>query len=204
LKYELEQNYSDRKIRELCKVENNVLKLFCLEAAKPLDPFVDQFGTMSSAGSNMFMQLLNTKLKYLCIQTGLPISDIYTRAWKPTFVHCFGFINNLAQLELTLKDVDRYLQPYKVSLETELLNLTEGLKRCSPGVPELRLVQEAILKVRNYWSICDYGDGACVFLQLRDVLNLTGDFTIIEKFATDVSYNNYSVQLYNRFVHGYS
>ncbi len=39
---------------------------------------------------------------------------------------------------------------------------------------------------KEYWNIREYRDGAQVFLDLKEVLKLTGDFTIVQKFASSV------------------
>ena len=171
-------------------MENGSLKLLCLHTAKPLDPFVDHFGIMQSKGSNLFLHPLRQNMKQVLLRTGLTIADIYSQIWRPTFEHCQKFLSKLVSLRITLFSVDRYLKPYSQNLKVEVNNLAAGLKRCSPDVPDHGKIDLALSKVKDYWRICEYQEGAQVFLDLKNVLNLErGNFIQIQKLATNVSFS---------------
>ncbi len=183
LKEELEEDFGCRKIKDLCRVEGETLELSCLEAAKPLDAFVDHFDIMFKRSSNLFIQPLNRKMKQVL---ALKIDNIYPLIWQPVFEHCQKLLNDLATHQITLATVDRHLKPHATTLERDVTNLAIGMHKCLTATPACTTLQDALSKVNDYWMICEYQDGAQVFLCLQEVLQLTGDFTLIEKFASSV------------------
>ncbi len=185
LKKELEQDFGCRKIKDLCQVEGETFKMSCLEAAKPLDSFVDHFGIMHS---NLFIQSLNRKMKQVLVNPGVTINEIYTLIWRPVFEQCQQLLHDLATHQITLATVDHCLTPHASTLVPDIMNLAVGMHKClkTPTAPNYGTLRCAMSKVEDYWKICEYQDGAQVFLCLKEVLQLSGDFALIQMFASSV------------------
>ena len=196
LKKELEQDFGCRKIKDLCQMEGETFKLSCFEAAKPLDSFVDHFGIMYRRSSNLFVLPLNRKMKeVLVVNPGVTINEIYTLIWRPVFEQCEKLLDDLATHQITLATVDHRLKPHASTLEPDIINLAVGMHKClnTPTAPNYTTLRGAMSKVEDYWKICEYQDGAQVFLHLKEVLQLSGDFVLIQMFAS-------SVRMYTMFV----
>ncbi len=162
------------------------MKLSCLEIAKPLDSFVDHFDIMYRRSSNLFVQPLKQKKKEVVLNSNLTINDIYPLIWQPIFEHCQKLLNHLATHQITLTTVDHHLKPHAATLESDVFNLATGMHKCLNTTPDFTVLRSALSKVEVYWRICEYHDGAQVFLNLRNVLQLTGDFNLIQMFAVSV------------------
>ena len=163
---------------------NNTFKLLCLQSAKSLDPFVDYFAIMMKTSPLLFVRALDNKVQEVLVRkdVDLSIEDIHATIWQPVFTFCQQLINKLADQSIPLSLVDEHLktEPFSSSLLSHLKALTTAIRNCSQQVPTFPKLEDAVKKVNDYWRLCDYRDGAQVFLQLRNVLKLKGDFEFIE------------------------
>ncbi len=167
-------------ISDLCRLESDKLQICCLKSAQPLDVFVDNFAVMMRNSPNIFTCELKKKLKEALarVDTKITASDIFPQIWQPAFNFCLELLANLADQSMKLDFVDKHLAKFSETLLNDVRNLAEAISscgsQCTPPIHELKL---AVKKVQDYWRLCRYEDGARVFLQLRDVLNLKGDFS---------------------------
>ena len=185
----METNFDDINISDLCRLENDKLQLCCLKSAQPLDIFVDNFGLMKRKNPNIFTLKLTKKLKEtLRLDIEITVSDIFPKIWQPAFVFCEKLLTDLADRSMKLDFVDKHLTQFNKNLLNDVKNLAEAIRSCSKPTPQSHQLQSAVKKVHDYWRLCRYEDGARVFLQLRDVLNLKGDFSLIEShFSVQVN-----------------
>ena len=190
LKREMEKDFDHKNISNLCRLENDQLQLCCLKSAHPLDVFVDNFAVMMRKNPNIFARRLTKKLKEALAtsDTEITVNDIFSKIWQPAFTFCQNLLTDLANRSMKLDFVDKHLTQFSKNLLNDVNNLAEAIRSCSRPIPQSHQLQSAVKKVRDYWRLCRYEDGARVFLQLRDVLNLKGDFSLIE--------SHFSVQVY--------
>ena len=176
------------KIADLCECEEGQFHIKCFEAATPLNDFAEHFLIMMKIRSNLFIRPLEKKVKQVVnASTNPTISDIHTSIWKPTFDHCQQLLHSLIDQTIMLADVDKHFKPFEAQLETQVTNLATGIGDCVKLKPDSSKIKLALDRVRNYWKLCQYREGADVFLRLRDVLNLKdGDFKEVELFSTEV------------------
>lgn len=191
LKQELERDYSSFKIKDLCIVDGEDVKMICFRAARPLDVFASHFTIMMSKQSNLFLRPLNKRLKeFVTSDTELTIASISDDVWKPTFDDCRKLLDSLSDKTIKLKEVDRHFKPFADQLETQVSNLAAGIGECLQVRPQKK-TELAVLCIRDYWKLCEYRDGADIFLKLREVLKLQGgDFKDVERFSTKVTVSN--------------
>ena len=185
---DLDKDYDNTKIIDLCQCEGETFKLKCFEAADPLYAFADHFLIMMTNKSNLFIRPLEKKMRQVVnTSSESTIADIHPLIWKPTFDHCQQLLKSLTDQTIMLADVDKHFKPFAVQLETQVKILADGIGECVKMPPNQPGIQLALRQVRNYWKLCEYRNGADVFLRLRDVLNLhNGDFKDVERFATEV------------------
>ena len=172
---------------------NNTFQLCCLQSARSLDPFVDHFAIMMKTSPLLFVRALDNKVQEVLARkdVDLTIGDIHVKIWQPVFTFCQQLINKLADQSIPLSLVDEHLktEPFSLSLLNHLNALTTAIRNCSQQVATFSKLEDAVKKVKDYWGLCDYRDGAQVFLQLRDLLKLKGNFEFIEsRFSLQVPY----------------
>ncbi len=86
---------------------------------------------------------------------------------------------------MTLSFVDLHLQNLN-NLDNAVLNLAVGITKCMGTQPTQGPLKNALWRIKQYWKLCQYQTGANVFLRLRDVLNLKGDFEIVKRLSQQV------------------
>ena len=188
LKRDLHKDFSETRIIDLCECEGETFRIKHFKAAIPLNDFAEHFLSMMTKRSNLFIRPLETKMKHVLRNNAdLTIASIHTLIWKPTFGHCHHLLQSLSDQTIKLADVDKHFRDFDDQLETQVSNLAAGIGECVKMPSIQPTTQLALRRVRNYWKLCEYRDGADVFLNLRDALNLQkGDFKDVEKFSTEV------------------
>ena len=176
-------------ICDLCHFKDGSFTLLRYQEAKPFDVFVDHFHIMlhSDKNTELFSHPLDKRLRETVLsKTNLTLDDIYTEIWQPVFEECCELIKTLIDLSMKLSYVDTHLKMYSENLEEVVEDLADGINRCLNKRSNKHQLQKALQSIRNYWSLVEYQAGAQVFLQLRDVLGLKGNFDVIEKFSSQV------------------
>ena len=122
----------------------------------------------------------------------LTISDIVTKIWNPAFEECCRLLDSLSNCSITLQEVDdRFLRfNNNISMiKFHLEQLHRGVEECHnrklpPGCPPW--IHSAVEHMQQYWTLSRYAKAAQTVLELRDMLNLTGDFSLMETIAKKV------------------
>ena len=194
LKKVLTCDYSSSRICDLCHVAGGTIELKCFQDARPLNAFITQFSVMMNNSSILFLHPLGEKFKSVVqVKPNFFVADIYPEVWKPIFEHCHALIKDLVDQNMTLSFVDAHLKDHSENLFNIVSNLAVGIAKCSALSCEQIAIRNAVWKIEQYWRICEYKTGARVFIQLRDVLKLTGDFNLVEKISLQVNLNYHPV-----------
>ena len=183
------QSVEQKSICELCQISDGIPSLLCYEAARPLDPFVDHFDIMMKKSSNLFLHPIDKQLKRViasCTST-LTIADIYTEIWQPVFDNCRKLLDSLIDQTIKLSYVDTHLKEYYDNLETVVYNLAVGVGKCLNVTIEQTRLRMPLWNIHQYWRACEYHTGAQLFLRLREMLQLNGDFKLVERLSSQVS-----------------
>lgn len=117
--------------------------------------------------------------------------QIVDDVWKPVFDRCIHLLDDLKSEKLTLSDVDSL---FKVnyssdqdSLRRDLLNLYMGTQECiNKFLENSQWIQNVVDHIVQYWNLCSYYETARAFIEIRNALHLTGDFSLVEKVASQV------------------
>ena len=118
----------------------------------------------------------------------LTIEDIRTQIWDPTFEECTRLLESLHDRSIQLVDVDRYFSQIK-DKETQLHCLHDGITECEGGVRQkekYEWIVTAVKLMEEYWSLLKLADAARTVMTLKDKLNLSGDFSLIQTIADEV------------------
>lgn len=139
-------------------------------------------------GNELFTKFWkNTLQEAYSKNSNLSLDDIYIFVWKPCLKQCKQLLESLIELKMKLSDVDVVLGPHKARLETQLQSLFKGVNEISHVPASISLMDRAAKRVREYWNLRRYQQGAETFLQLKNSLGLTkGDFQIVEKLSQQV------------------
>lgn len=170
-------------------MENGTPQLLCYQSAKPLEVFVDHFDVMMNSNSILFHDCLSsTWERRLAMTSELTIEQINTDIWQPVFEYCQNLLESLINQTMTLSFVDQNLSvnDYPDKLSTMVNNLDIAVSRCLKKTHQPEPLRKALKKIGQYWRLCEYQTGANVFLQLRNVLKLKGDFGVVELFSQQV------------------
>ena len=119
----------------------------------------------------------------------LTIADIHTSVWQPAFIDCQTMLDQLHDQSMKLVHVDKIFKHYRgQQLESQLMTLFTGVNVCSDvkGETNGTFIKSAVRRMNEYWDLCKYRDAANMFLELRSVLDLKGDFTNVERLSTEV------------------
>ena len=187
LRDELKKDVGKKKICELCQSKNGAPVLLCYLASKPLEPFVDHFDIMMKKSSNLFLHPLDKRLRRIVAsRSDLTIAHIYSEIWQPVFDDCCKLIDSLIEQSMTLSYVDSHLKEYSDGLDEMVYKLASGLSKCLNIEPNNTGLRKTLWNIKQYWKLCEYQTGAQVFLHLKGVLELKGDFALVERFSSEV------------------
>ena len=117
--------------------------------------------------------------------------QIVDDVWKPVFDRCIHLLDDLKSEKLTLSDVDSLFNMNyssdQDSLRRDLLNLYMGTQECiNKFLENSQWIQSVVDHIVQYWNLCSYYETARAFIEIRKALHLTGDFSLVEKVASQV------------------
>jgi hypothetical protein len=117
----------------------------------------------------------------------LTLDSMYPLVWQPCLGKCKQLLTSLSDLSMKLVDIDLVFMDHRENIDTQLDALFKGVSDCTREPFDWRLVERAIGKIKLYWDLCRYREGANIFLRIRDSLGLEGgDFSLVEKLSKEV------------------
>ena len=191
LQGELNKDYGERNLCELCTRDSDTKQvlLICFKSAGTLVEFAESFYILSHKhGSDIFATAWNkSMLSAVRNNPDLVVNDIYPLVWQPCLKELKQLLMSLSELSMRLDDVDKNFNHHKDNLDTQLAALFRGIIECTSEPFDLRLIERAIERIRQYWELCRYRRGAQIFLKIRESLELEGgDFGLVEKLSKEV------------------
>ena len=192
---ELDQDFESKPISSLCVSRGpSQVDARCFLTAFPLDPIKVKYDFMVRHYQNDFFHRIweHTAIRAARASTAeLTIPDIVTKIWNPAFEECCKLLDSLSNCSITLREVDdRFLRFNNVStIKLHLEQLHKGVEVCLDRKPPQRCppwIDSAVERMQQYWMLSRYAKAAQTVLKLRDELNLTGDFALMETIAKKV------------------
>lgn len=196
LSTELSRDHLSMPIESLCCIEpstsNSSPQFVCFLPAQPLQPILNMYHLLSVVHwSDLFHEFWKSVLKTES-KTNVPITfgDVVSKIWNPVFEQCCHLIDNVRTHEIKLSEVDIFFHHYQGcdAVFRHLYNLYSGLEAChGRSVQETGWINSSVHLMEQYWALCGQAEVANIILDLKESLNLTGDFEIIKHVADQVT-----------------
>ena len=179
-------------IRELCSTEDGqVCIVHGFSDAEPLEPCLKQFWFMTQEPKcGIFIKFLNERLAALVRdKCTLSMNDVLPEVWTPVFAQCEQVLEQLMDFSIPLPMVDDLFRGKKNDLiGHNIKQLQKGVEKCwsRRDVKDFGWIERVIYRINQFWKLSGYTDAAQAFLNIRDRLELTGDFKVVENVALQV------------------
>lgn len=157
----------------------------CFKSAEPLEHILNKFNFLNHEYQNAFFRSI-WKDRRSKVDFEITIQDVVTKLWDPVFEECSKIIDDVRTRNMKLKDVDHYFGSISEPrlIKSELQKLYKGVEACnSRKATEYGWIEEAVSRIKQYWSLRDQAKAAETVLKLKNRLALTGNFTVIENVA---------------------
>lgn len=187
---ELSKDYSHVSISQICVREDDgkTVTIICFKSIGKLKNCLKCFYDLSKTFlTTLFLEKWKTEVhNSFSKNPELTFDDVFSSVWMVCFDHFQCLLDELKTLEIKLCEVDKILYSCKDKLETELLNLYKGING-DPNVKHIPWIHVAVIKCMKYWDLCQNCNVAKVFLKLKNVLNLKGDFGVAKELSQKVT-----------------
>ena len=188
---ELKKDINKEAISTMCvRNEKDDIQLKCFPSAVSLLMFAGEFEVISGQkyGNDFFNEIWRRNLQQAVTNNELTLNDVFQTVWQPCIKECRMLLQSLMDLTMKLSDVDVILEPHRVRLEIQLKLLVDAMTAISIKFENPSRIDKASRRVREYWNLRQYQQGASTFLRLKDSLGLTtGDFQLVQKLSQQVS-----------------
>lgn len=163
--------------------------------AKPLEPCYEHFYLLSTKySSDLFNRFWLEKVSQVSKEKKpLTFQQVVDVVWIPVFNRCMKLLDDLKSRKLILSDVDGLFKENYSSdinqdrLIQDLCNLYVGINTCNKqSSNDSYWIQSVVCHIVQYWNLCSYHEVARAFIKIRDMLQLKGDFALVETVANQV------------------
>ena len=191
LQEELAVNVYNEQINWLCKSEATSYQILPFTSARVLDPFLGQLWMFWRVfPTKLFRTLWRTQLEAHRKDHTLTFNNVTRKIWTPVFKQCTVIHEQLISSKISLAQVDQFFKQYSKNeraLKIEIKYLHKAVQKCLEQDPtNLNWIEGIIIKMQQHWELSTYTDAACAFVKMRDTLQLTGDFSVVERVAVKV------------------
>ena len=190
LKEQLNRNFRQETLSSLYVREGTKIRVLCFQSAGSLSAFADKFYLMSKKYlSDLFTvewtAAMNVAVKN-STNSSLTLADIHSKVWDPAFRKCQSLLDELHDCSMKLACIDWRFREHERDLEMQLMNLFAGVNACLGEKRSEAWIKRVVRRIYDYWHLSYCRKAATAFLQLRDTLNLQGNFRNVEILATEV------------------
>lgn len=119
----------------------------------------------------------------------LNCEKVVSLVWTPVFTRVCQFLDCSKDGSILLTTVDKLLKEYsgdRKKMETEFKMLEKGISECRGQPVDFTWITNCVQRMLEYKSLHQIADTAEIFLDLKNVLCLTGDFKVVEDLAVQV------------------
>ena len=190
---ELAVNVEDKQINRLCKFDGTSCQVIPFKQARVLDPCLEKLLIfLQYHPSGLFNKLWRTELNKVQRKYGtLTFEDVIKKVWVPVFRQCTEVHRLLMTSKITLAQVDQYFKQYlkdEKKLTKEICSLHLAVQECvgESDATSLKWIEVIISRMQQHWKLSTYAGAAHAFLKIRDTLQLTGNFSLVERVAAQV------------------
>ena len=193
----LATNFDNCRISKLWSVTaNRTIVVGCFPEALrfPLELIMEQFWIMTHKCESMiFIQFWNENFTTITSKSSdLVLSDAVKEVWSIVFSQCEDLLNRLNAYSLSLMIVDKLFKgKTKPVITNNIIQLCRGVELCrkKSETVDFKWIDGVVERMERFWQLCKLADAARVLLDMRDALDLTGDFQLVENVASQVRHN---------------
>ena len=184
----LKRNFDDWSIRSLCISDSERCQVQCFPNDSQLEACMEDVWTMTvEFKCSIFREYWNTKSKSV-VRKDFSLADLTTEVWRPVFSQCEELLASLIDCSISLTMVNQLFHQMRHEV------IEYNIKQLQGGVEGCRKVQNVdftwiggvISRMNQFWKLSGYTDAAQAFLKIRDALDLTGDFQLVQNVASQV------------------
>ncbi len=187
-------NYELYSLQQLGTVHNNVLHIIPFEEYINILSILENFNSLFKVYENDFVKYFFKSLVRSSIKSKVQVNlqNFVEDIWNPFFKRSCIFIESIRDRSIKLREIDEIESHCTKSdrLESQLLSLFCGLEVCrgrSPSIADRSWILKPVNQIQTYVSLCEQAKAARMVLQIKEKLELTGDFDIVEHVAHKVS-----------------
>ena len=190
LQEEFKTDFDDKHISHICSSDKNgAVVVHCFKIAHSLNPILGKFDAISQKYSNDFFQTFWMRQKQQHEGTShLNFANV-VQIWENTLEECIKFVESLRDRSISLSSVQELVEKREEeNISLDISNLEAGICVCTGATPPTNPVwiRNCVMTMYQYQSLCHHASAAKVFIQLKETLQLTGDFSIVQKLAHKV------------------
>ena len=192
---DLTKNFDDCSINKLWSVTANQKIVVCFfPEASSIKLILKQFWIMTHKYKSMiFIEFWNENFTTITFQSSdLVLSDAIKKVWSIVFSQCVDLLNSLKKYSLTLVTVDKLFKGKTVlDITNNITQLCKGIELCrsESETVDFKWVDGVVEHMEQFWQLCKLADAARVLLDMKDAQELTGDFQLVDKVASQVRHN---------------
>ena len=190
---QLRENYYSSEITSVCHaLDSGECEVACFPMTKPLECCYKHFYEVSKKHpSDLFNRFWLKKVSQVAKEKKtLTFQQVVDNVWKAVFDQCLILLDDLKSGKLALSDVDNLFKENYSSdqdhLKQDLYNLNVVINTCNKSSDNSDWIQSVTDRIGQYWNLCNYHEAAEAFIKIRDMLHLTGDFTLVETVTSQV------------------
>ena len=190
---QLRENHHSLEITSVCHaLDSGDCEVIFFPMAKPLECCYKHFYEVSKKyPSDLFNRFWLEKVSQVVKEDNpLTFQQVVDNVWKPVFDRCLKLLDDLKSGKLALSDVDSLFKENYSSdqdhLKKDLYNLHVVINTCNESSDNSDWIQSVTDRIGQHWNLCNYHEAAEAFIKIRDMLHLTGDFTLVETVTSQV------------------
>ena len=184
---ELDDYHEEMNINKLCQINDSEVSFLYFKSSKEIEPILVYFVIFFRHYPNKFIQYF---LEYaLQNSTILSLKEFVPIVWKPVNDRCCSLIDSIRDKSIMLEEVHKIYKKYVGKKEDVMLHLHllySALEVChgreAKSKPEAWL-EDAVNHMENYLALQKQSNAASLLLELKEKLNLSGDFTVVDTVA---------------------
>ena len=179
----------------ICSTDDTgTVVVHCFKIAHPLNPILGKFNAISHGEySNDFFRTFWKRQKRQhegASSQHLNFVDV-VQIWENTLKECITFVESLQDRSISLSLVHELVTvKRKENLSRDITNLEAGICVCTGATPPNPWIHNCVMRMYQYQSLCQHASAASAFVQLKETLELTGDFSMMENLAEEVKKYN--------------
>ena len=188
---EIGEIHEQMSINKLYVIENDAILLTFFKSCHDIQSILIRFDILFRKFPNKFsVYFLKSALES---STSLSLQNFVVSIWNPLYNKCELLINSLKDKSIELVEVRKIYEKYinhGENVVEQLYLLHSALELCeerNPSSMPPAWIKDTVDHMNNYLSLCKQSSAARLILELRDRLNLTGDFTVVEDVVKQIA-----------------